>query len=401
MSIIEKRKQQKINLVFTAIRENPDYTKTEVKKCTGLSMESVIQYIDELIQENYVYCSGSKGANVGRKGECLRVNPDGAYFIGIKFTDLAVNTVLVNLGGEIIASEESNMAAKPSMTVSGLMEHIYRGVDGILMSLDAERKQKIKAIGIAAPGFIDSEQGIVRQYFNIANGDSIRLRQMLEERYGISTYITHTVKSKAIAYRLQPHNSDNNNFIYILVGNGVAMATFIDGKLYKSSLKNDGEIGHITVDADGAPCACGRRGCLETVVGNEAILSRVKRSVQNGGFACLSDKTVNNITIDDFVASVKCGDPDGVALVDEAAKYIAYVTAAAISVLGASKIVFCGEYILTERFQKTFDDFLCRYCLGELCRNISVEYIKNDKKTNAYDAAMYAYYRKFYNSKLT
>ena len=72
MSIIEKRKQKKMNLVFTTVRENPDYTKTEIKASTGLSMESVIQYVDTLVQDNCLYYSGSRGANVGRKGDSLR-----------------------------------------------------------------------------------------------------------------------------------------------------------------------------------------------------------------------------------------------------------------------------------------------------------------------------------------
>ena len=55
MSIIEKRKQKKMNLVFTTVRENPDYTKTEIKASTGLSMESVIQYVDTLVQDNCLY----------------------------------------------------------------------------------------------------------------------------------------------------------------------------------------------------------------------------------------------------------------------------------------------------------------------------------------------------------
>lgn len=399
MSIIEKRKQKKMNLVFTTVRENPDYTKTEIKASTGLSMESVIQYVDTLVQDNCLYYSGSKGANVGRKGDCLRVNPDGAYFIGTKFTDLTVDTVLANLAGDIIANESTTVTAA-SMTVDELIKHIFAGIDNILCTLDSAHKQKIKAIGIAAPGFIDSEQGIVRGYFNIADGATIRLRQILEERYGIATYMSHTVKTKAIAYRLQPQNTGKDNFIYIFVGNGVAMATFMSGKLYKSPFKNDGEIGHIIIDENGEKCACGRRGCLETVVGNEAIVKRMRSSMQNGGFACLQNKRIEDITIDDFVLSVNAGDKDAVALVDEAARHIAYIAAMAITVIGESKIVFCGEYIYTERFQSSFRRFFERYCLNKVCENLSVEYIKNDKRTNAFDAAMYAYYRKFYGGSI-
>ena len=51
MSMIEKRKKERINLVLNTIKSYPDSSKTEIKKISGLSMEVVLQYIDYLTEE--------------------------------------------------------------------------------------------------------------------------------------------------------------------------------------------------------------------------------------------------------------------------------------------------------------------------------------------------------------
>lgn len=400
MTITETRKRQKLNLIFNTIREHPNYTKTEVKNCSGLSMESAMQYVDELIKAGYIYISGTKGAKVGRKGECLMVKPDGAYFIGIKFTDLSVNSMLVSLGGEILAAEEF-MVSEGIANYEILMGYMYRSIDMLIDGLTVDQRAKIKAIGIAAPGFVDTELGVVRQYFNINAKDNIKMRDLLEKKYGISTYIEHTVKTKAISYRLLPKNRQINDFIYILVGSGVAMATMIDGKLYRSVNNNDGEIGHIIVVPNGKKCTCGKQGCLETVAGNEAIIQRIKAGIEKGEFCYFSRLGNKKITIDDFIEAINAGDKDSILLVDRIAGYIAEVVASAVIVLGPPKIIFCGEYILAEAFQKSFRSHLQSLCLHEVYSKLNIEYLRNNKKTDAYDAAQLGFYKQFYNTKLT
>ena len=54
MSMIEKRKKERINLVLNTIKSYPDSSKTEIKKISGLSMEVVLQYIDYLTEEGLI-----------------------------------------------------------------------------------------------------------------------------------------------------------------------------------------------------------------------------------------------------------------------------------------------------------------------------------------------------------
>ena len=99
MLMVEKRKLNRIYYVLNVIRENPDSSKSEIKKLSGLSMEVVLNYIDYLTQNGLIYQSGKIGDGVGRKSEIYRINPDGGRFIGIKFTAHKVSGLLMNFAG--------------------------------------------------------------------------------------------------------------------------------------------------------------------------------------------------------------------------------------------------------------------------------------------------------------
>jgi predicted NBD/HSP70 family sugar kinase len=69
------------------------------------------------------------------------------------------------------------------------------------------------------------------------------------------------------------------NFAYVKAATGIGAGLVIDGSLLRGATGTAGEIGHTTLDEDGALCYCGNRGCLETVASGPAII----RLVTQGG----------------------------------------------------------------------------------------------------------------------
>jgi predicted NBD/HSP70 family sugar kinase len=59
------------------------------------------------------------------------------------------------------------------------------------------------------------------------------------------------------------------SFVYVSGGVGVGAGIVVAGQLHRGVHGFGGEIGHLVVEPEGEPCACGARGCLETVVGTE------------------------------------------------------------------------------------------------------------------------------------
>ena len=56
----------------------------------------------------------------------------------------------------------------------------------------------------------------------------------------------------------------------------------LDGRLFAGSSYAAGEIGHVVVDPDGALCACGKRGCLETEVSAPLLARRLEADAGDG-----------------------------------------------------------------------------------------------------------------------
>ena len=72
------------------------------------------------------------------------------------------------------------------------------------------------------------------------------------------------------------------NALMFTLGTGVGGAILAEGKLLRGATGVAGHVGHLTVEAEGAPCICGNRGCLETVFSSKAIEAAGFRVVHAG-----------------------------------------------------------------------------------------------------------------------
>jgi glucokinase len=57
----------------------------------------------------------------------------------------------------------------------------------------------------------------------------------------------------------------------MVVSTGVGGGIVVDGRLLDGAAGNAGHIGHVIVEPDGRPCACGGRGCLEAEASGPSI----------------------------------------------------------------------------------------------------------------------------------
>jgi glucokinase len=74
----------------------------------------------------------------------------------------------------------------------------------------------------------------------------------------------------------------HENVLMLTLGSGVGGAAVINGRLLRGHSGVAGQMGHLTVDPDGALCCCGNRGCLETVFSARAIEAEAQAAVHRG-----------------------------------------------------------------------------------------------------------------------
>jgi predicted NBD/HSP70 family sugar kinase len=124
------------------------------------------------------------------------------------------------------------------------------------------------SIGIGIPGMVDRASGHVSHAVNLGL-DRLELGGELAQRLGVGVSVENDVKAAALgAYHLM---GLTGTMAYLNLGTGLAAGLVADGRLWRGSRGIAGEIGHIPVDPSGVLCACGQRGCLETVASGSGV----------------------------------------------------------------------------------------------------------------------------------
>ena len=124
------------------------------------------------------------------------------------------------------------------------------------------------SIGVGVPGLVDSASGHVAHAVNLGV-ERLELGLELERRLGAEVRVENDVNAAALgAYHLL---GLTGTMAYLNLGTGLAAGIVADGRLWRGAGGIAGEIGHIPVDPAGALCACGQRGCLETVASGSGV----------------------------------------------------------------------------------------------------------------------------------
>ena len=158
------------------------------------------------------------------------------------------------------------------------------GADGIaataaralarLRALPAVVGRPLQGVGAGVPGVVDVSAGHVSHAVNLGlDGNGLALRDALVTEAGCPVVVENDVNAAALGawHVMGPGVAD---LAYLSIGTGLAAGVVLDGRLRRGTRGAVGEIGHIPVDPAGPLCACGQRGCLETLASGAAISRR-------------------------------------------------------------------------------------------------------------------------------
>ena len=165
-----------------------------------------------------------------------------------------------------------------------LVEHIQ------LLRREAARcKLKVAGIGIGAPGPIDVERGFVYSLTNIPGWENTPLKQLLKKILKMPVFVDNDANAMAWGEYRFGAGRGSKHMIGLTLGTGLGGGIVMNGKLFHGPHYSAAEIGHMIIDVNGPLCGCGRRGCIETFVGNGYFVKDVQEHLDAGGRSILRD----------------------------------------------------------------------------------------------------------------
>jgi glucokinase len=129
----------------------------------------------------------------------------------------------------------------------------------------------LAGIGVALPGFIMMETGVILSSPNIPPFENFAARDVLQERLKTPVILENDANAAALGEKWMGAGRDVNDLVLLTLGTGIGGGIISDGRVMHGYLGMAAELGHLTVDPMGNPCGCGNTGCLEKHASATAI----------------------------------------------------------------------------------------------------------------------------------
>ncbi len=128
------------------------------------------------------------------------------------------------------------------------------------------------ALGVGMPGLQDSA-GRVTEASNLPGLCGVAIDRELARDFGWPSCMENDLNALAFG-ESRYGNYGVTRLLVVALGTGIGAAAVANGELLRPAGGSLGDPGHIVVDAHGATCRCGARGCLETKVSGWSIGER-------------------------------------------------------------------------------------------------------------------------------
>ena len=243
--------------IYHALYEKSGFCskQTLAQKC-GISMPTLYQNLNELMEEGLVCYSGEEQSTGGRRAQGLDIVPDSRISVGISVTEnrlrfVAADLRLQELAYKTVSFDTTAQLNDEAADLAGTLE-------SFLDEFGIDRK-KLLGVGITLPALISPDSK------SIQFAPTLGLKDVpiagLFSKIPYPVYVDNDGSASGHAECFVRRNQ--KDMAYLSLEYGVGGAVLIGGQLHRGVNGHSGEFGHICVEPGGLQCNCGKQGCLE------------------------------------------------------------------------------------------------------------------------------------------
>jgi glucokinase len=259
----------------------------------------------------------------------------------------------VDLGGTKIRSAVISQEGK-IVAIDNRLTQAYKGFDHVINRLfdaidtvlrkECMQTGEFSGIGIAIAGVLDSKNGILTSSPNLPDWKNVPLKQTIQDRLGLDTFLINDANAAALGEHRFGAGIGAQDLVYLTVSTGIGGGIIIDDKLYEGSTGSAGELGHMTIDADGPRCNCGNYGCLEALASGTAVARVAIERIKAGKISILRDmkENITDITAEDVAKAARQEDKLANEIIAGASYYLGIGLANIVNIFNPQVIVIGG-----------------------------------------------------------
>lgn len=263
-----------------------------------------------------------------------------ATVLGVDIGGTKVAAGLVNEAGEIL------FHVRVPMVAEGSADDGFNSVCDAIESAMQSGGEPVRAIGVSSPGPLDPTRGVILKTPNLPCWRNFPLLEKIEQKYGLPTRVENDANAAGLAEAIWGAGANYQSVFYVTIGTGIGTAIIQEKRIFHGRTGAAAEGGHMTIDLH-APvrCACGKHGCLESMVSGPAIAQRGGEHIARSsavGSVLRSAANGDSITTQAIFEACAGGDLVATQIIQEAADILAVWLGNIVDLLEPDLIVVGG-----------------------------------------------------------
>lgn len=323
------------NLVLNIVRSQGPLSRTQLTDISGLSVGAVSQITSDLITEGWLMEAGESDYTGGRRQVMLNLNPKAGYVVGLKLMEDRAVCAVTDLEATVLNYVEQPV--NTDFSFQAVAAALAQIVNAVLSQAQIPR-QRVRGVGVGLAGVIDCQTGVVH-YSPFFHWKDAPLAQALARQLGLPVYLENDVNTLTITEQLFGAGHARADFAVMTVGRGIGLGMVLNHQLYRGTHGGVGELGHLTLVPDGPPCDCGKRGCLEALASDPAVLRDLRQALSGRRSSILTP----DATIAEVIDAANRGDALAREGLERSGYYLGLGLSVVINILSPSLIIISGE----------------------------------------------------------
>ena len=312
--------------IVSRIYRNGPLTKQQLVDSEGLSWGTIVKFVTSLEERGILETRGTVDRPPQKGKNAYLYGFTGRYprAIGVDVEYRSTSVIVTNLNREVLF--ERRLSTPDLDELPRIEAFLTDVIEGVVTEFGAP--DSIMGVGIGIPGV-----GI--PVLSVPNGGSNKalLIDRLQRNLGLPVEIALNTQAYTMFERWFRTGFTADDFVFVSIRSGVGSGIILDGQLYSGPFDLAGGFGHFTVVPDGKLCRCGKRGCLETLVNENALIE---------AYTAASGAVPTDLA--EVLRLADDGEARARDLVGEAAGHLGAAIAHTLLVLNISRVIVSGHF---------------------------------------------------------
>jgi len=263
------------------------------------------------------------------------------------------NIIAVDLGGTNIRAAYFPAPQPPYETIVKIPTEADQGADHIVDRIAEAVGQVMPAatedlrIGVGSPGPIEPRSGVVLHAPNLKGFLNFPLKDHLQNKLHLPVALGNDADMACLGEWGFGAGKGTRNMLYITISTGIGGGIIINGQLVVGGAGLAGEIGHMTVDPNGAMCGCGHPGHLEALSSGPSMARDATAFIEAGEVSILRSVLEENgtLTAVDLSEAASKGDELARRVIAKAGSYVGLHIANLSHALNPEAVILGGGVV--------------------------------------------------------